>query len=65
MGIAGIGVWQLVIILLIVLLLFGGKRLGSLGSDLGSAISGFRKAMRVGGQDEQPVAARPEQLPTD
>jgi sec-independent protein translocase protein TatA len=48
MGIAGIGIWQLVIILAIVLLLFGGKRLGSLGGDLGSAISGFRKAMRDG-----------------
>ena len=45
MGIAGIGVWQLVIVLLIVLLLFGSKRLGSLGADLGRAISGFRKAV--------------------
>lgn len=43
MGLGGIGVWQLVIILLIVMMLFGSKRLGSLGSDLGSAIRGFRK----------------------
>ncbi len=45
MGIAGISVWQLLIVLLIVLLLFGSKRLGSLGGDLGRAISGFRKAV--------------------
>ncbi len=43
MGIGGIGIWQLLIILLIVIMLFGSKRLGSLGSDLGSAIKGFRK----------------------
>jgi len=43
MGVGGIGIWQLVIILLIVVMLFGSKRLGSLGSDLGSAIRGFRR----------------------
>ena len=43
MGLGGIGIWQLLIILLIVIMLFGSKRLGSLGSDLGSAIRGFRK----------------------
>ena len=43
MGIAGISVWQLLIVLLIVIMLFGSKRIGSLGSDLGSAIRGFRK----------------------
>lgn len=46
MGLGGISVWQLLIILVIVVLLFGTKRLGSLGSDLGSAIRGFRKAMQ-------------------
>jgi len=45
MGFGGISPFQLIIILLIVLLLFGGKRLRSLGSDLGSAIKGFRKSM--------------------
>ena len=45
MGIGGIGIWQLLIILLIVIMLFGSKRLGSLGSDLGSAIKGFRKSV--------------------
>lgn len=45
MGLGGISPFQLIIILLIVLLLFGGKRLRTLGSDLGSAIKGFRKSM--------------------
>ncbi|EXF45401.1 sec-independent protein translocase protein TatA [Pseudomonas sp. BAY1663] len=44
----GISVWQLLIILLIVVMLFGTKRLRGLGSDLGSAISGFRKSMNDG-----------------
>ncbi|HFQ13882.1 MAG TPA: twin-arginine translocase TatA/TatE family subunit [Gammaproteobacteria bacterium] len=42
----GIGIWQLVIILLIVLLLFGAKRLRNIGSDLGSAVKGFRTAIK-------------------
>ena len=46
MGLGGISIWQLLIILVIVVLLFGTKRLGTLGSDLGNAIRGFRKAMQ-------------------
>lgn len=42
----GISVWQLLIILLIVLLLFGAKRLRNIGSDLGSAVKGFRTAIK-------------------
>lgn len=45
MGIGGMGIWQLLIILVIVLLLFGTKRLKGLGSDLGGAIKGFKSAM--------------------
>lgn len=45
MGIGGISIWQLAIILVIVLLLFGTKRLRGLGGDLGGAIKGFKKAM--------------------
>jgi sec-independent protein translocase protein TatA len=45
---AGIGIWQLVIILVIVLLLFGTKRLKNLGGDLGGAIKGFKGAMKEG-----------------
>jgi sec-independent protein translocase protein TatA len=42
----GVSIWQLLIILAIVLVLFGARRLNGLGSDLGSAIKGFRQAMR-------------------
>lgn len=45
MGVGGIGIWQLLIILAIVLLLFGTKRLRNLGGDVGGAIKGFKKAM--------------------
>lgn len=41
----GIGIWQLLIVLLIIVLLFGGKKLRTLGSDLGSALRGFKKEM--------------------
>ncbi len=45
MGIGGISIWQLLIILLIVVCLFGTKRLRNLGGDLGGAVKGFKKAM--------------------
>jgi len=44
-GFMGINVWQLLIILLIVILLFGTKRLKGIGSDLGGAFKGFKKAV--------------------
>jgi sec-independent protein translocase protein TatA len=46
MGMGGISIWQLLIILAIVIMLFGTKRLRTLGSDLGSAVKGFRKSMQ-------------------
>lgn len=52
MGIGGISIWQLLIILAIVIMLFGTKRLRTLGSDLGSAVKGFRKSMS---DDERPA----------
>jgi sec-independent protein translocase protein TatA len=47
----GISIWQLLIILAIVLLLFGAKRLRNVGSDLGSAIKGFKQSMREGEEE--------------
>ena len=41
----GMSIWQLLIILAIVVLLFGTKRLKGIGSDLGGAIKGFKKAV--------------------
>ncbi|MFL2546538.1 MAG: twin-arginine translocase TatA/TatE family subunit [Candidatus Rariloculaceae bacterium] len=45
MGLGGISMWQLLIVLLIVVLIFGTKRLKSIGGDLGGALKSFRKAM--------------------
>lgn len=39
------GMWELLVILVIVLLIFGPKRIKGLGADLGNAIKGFRKAV--------------------
>ncbi|MFO6424730.1 twin-arginine translocase TatA/TatE family subunit [Motilimonas sp. KMU-193] len=47
---AGISIWQLLIIAAIVILLFGTKRLRGLGGDLGTTIKGFKQAMA----EEQP-----------
>ena len=41
----GISIWQLLIIVAIVVLLFGTKKLRTLGSDLGASVKGFKKAM--------------------
>jgi sec-independent protein translocase protein TatA len=50
MGLGGISVWQLLIVLAIVVLIFGTKKLRNMGGDLGSAISNFRKSMKDGEQ---------------
>jgi sec-independent protein translocase protein TatA len=41
----GISVWQILIVLLIVVLLFGTKKLRNIGGDLGEAVKGFKKGM--------------------
>ncbi|MEH6358323.1 MAG: twin-arginine translocase TatA/TatE family subunit [Pseudomonadales bacterium] len=51
MGLGGISIWQLLIVLAIVVLLFGTKRLKGMGGDLGNAVKGFKKAMDT---DEAP-----------
>jgi sec-independent protein translocase protein TatA len=60
MGISGISIWQLLIVLAIVVLLFGTKRLKSLGSDLGSMIKGFKSSMNTedAKKDEEDAAQK-------
>ncbi len=48
----GIGFRELLIILAIALLIFGAKRLRTIGSDLGAAVKGFKKAMNEGEESE-------------
>ena len=52
MGFGGISIWQLLIILVIVLVLFGTKRLRNIGSDLGGAFKGYKSAMKDDKKDE-------------
>ena len=46
MGFGGISLWQLLIILVIVLMVFGTKKLRNMGGDLGTAIKGFKKSVK-------------------
>lgn len=46
MGLGGISIWQLLIILLIVVMIFGTKRLKNIGNDLGTAIKGFKNSVK-------------------
>lgn len=62
----GISWQQLLILLVIVLLIFGTKRLRNLGGDLGGAIKGFKKAMKEDGKkDDEEEDKDPELLGKD
>ncbi len=63
MGMGGISVWQLLIILAIVIMLFGTKRLRTLGSDLGSAVKGFRKTMSEDSNEQEADDENPAEAP--
>ncbi|MFT3906647.1 MAG: Sec-independent protein translocase subunit TatA [Steroidobacteraceae bacterium] len=49
----GIGIKELLIILVVVLLVFGTKKLKNIGSDLGGAVRGFKKAMNEDSEEQQ------------
>lgn len=53
--------WQLIIIALLIILIFGTKKLRSLGSDLGESLKGFKKAM----SDDEAAKAKAEQEKQD
>lgn len=57
----GISIWQLLIILAIVILLFGTKRLKNIGSDLGGALKGFKKAVDDGEESAKEAIEKKEQ----
>lgn len=65
----GLSIWHLLLVLAIVLVLFGAKRLRNLGGDLGAAIKGFKDAVTDGKKEgEQPTetvatAQHPQQIP--
>lgn len=55
MGLGGISIWQLAIILLIVILIFGTKKLKGMGKDLGGAIKSFKDAMNDDKDESDPI----------
>ena len=57
----GLGMRELVVILLVVLLVFGAKKLRTIGSDLGAAVKGFKKSMSDGEEEERMTP--PRQIP--
>lgn len=60
MGFGGISIWQLLIVLVIIILIFGTKKFRNIGGDLGNAVKGFKKAM----SDDETAAPKdqPKQL---
>ena len=67
MGLGGISIWQLLIILAIVVMLFGTSRLRNIGGDLGNAIKGFRDSMKQDKPESETVSAsvEREESPTE
>ena len=59
MGLGGISIWELLIVLVIVVLIFGTKRLKTIGSDLGGAIKGFRTAVTGDNDKKAQEVAKP------
>jgi len=60
MGFGGISIWSLLLILAIVVLLFGTKKLRNVGSDLGGAIRSFKKAVKD--EDKNPDGAKSDNV---
>ena len=51
----GLSIWHWLIVLLVVVLIFGTKKLRNIGQDLGGAVKGFKEGMKTG--DSEPDAA--------
>ena len=54
----GFSIWHWLIVLLIVVRVFGTKKLKNMGSDLGGAVKGFKDGMKEGGQADVPPAGQ-------
>lgn len=61
----GISIWQLLIVLAIVILLFGTKKLKNLGGDLGDTIKNFKKAVKEGEGEDKETSANLEKKEED
>lgn len=56
-------IWHWLILLVVVMLVFGTKKLGNIGSDLGKAVKGFKDGVK--GEEEKPSQSMPQQQVTD
>ncbi|AZZ99857.1 twin-arginine translocase TatA/TatE family subunit [Pseudoalteromonas rubra] len=65
MGFGGISIWQLLIILAIIVLLFGTKKLRGIGSDLGNAVKGFKNAVAEDEEEKKSDKAENKEQLTD
>jgi sec-independent protein translocase protein TatA len=52
-------IWHWLIVLLIVVMVFGTKKLKNMGSDLGGAVKGFKDGIKTGGEADKDAAATP------
>ncbi len=65
MSFSGISIPQLLIILAIILLVFGSKKIGTLGSDLGAALKGFRKAIAPNEEEDEQNLTKDQESQTE
>lgn len=56
-----LSIWHWLIVLVIILLVFGTKKLRNIGSDLGGAVRGFKEGMKEGASDKPAEPASPNQ----
>ncbi len=61
----GLSLWHWLIVLVIVVLVFGTKRLKNVGQDLGEAVKGFKKGMHDHDADGKPIEQLPDQARRD
>ena len=55
-----LSIWHWLIVLLVVMIVFGTKKLRSMGSDLGGAVRGFKDGLKEGASDPQPQPSDPQ-----
>ena len=65
MGLGGISIWQLLIVLVIVALIFGTKKLRGIGGDLGGAVKGFKKAISDDSKENDDAVNTAEESKTE
>ena len=58
----GLSIWHWLLVLLVVVLIFGTKKLRNIGADLGGAVKGFKEGMKSAETDETPPAEPPPQV---